>query len=146
MVINSLTNIAKLLQTLPLSLLTLSTMSSMNADQAISLAHQLIAKLYLEPYNSMIKPFAYISAPSSVNAFPIRWSTERSSWSTEAPWLKRQKDGLLDTVKEFTLRMSISASFHQSSIRDRSLWIVSNFGEESRLGLDLFHRSWLPTW
>ena len=51
--------------------------------------------------------------------------------------MKRQEDGWLDTVKELTLRKSTLASFHQSSIGDRFLLIVSNLNRrKSRLGLD----------
>ena len=50
--------------------------------------------------------------------------------------MKRQEDDWLDAVREPTLRMSTSASFHQSSIGDQSLSIVRDPGKESRLGLD----------
>ena len=55
------------------------------ADQAVSLAHQLIAKLYLKTYESLIKPFACVSAHSSANGFPIRWLSKINSWSPEGP-------------------------------------------------------------
>ena len=136
-IINLLTDVPRLLQTLPLPSSTLSTMSSMNANQAIPLVHQLIAKLHLKPYESLIKPLTCVSTYSSANAFPIRWLSEKSFWSTEGPWVKRQEDGWLDAVRKPIPRMSTSAFFYQSSIGGRSLLIVSNLnGRESRLGLD----------
>ena len=111
--------------------------SSMSADEAVLLAHQLIAKLHLKPYKSLIKPLACISIHSSANVFPIRWMSERSFQLPEGLWVKRQEDGWLDKVKEPTLRMLTSASFHQSSIGSQSFLIISNLNEgEFRLGLD----------
>ena len=43
----------------------------MNADQVVLLTHQLIAKLYLKSYESLIKRLACISAHSNINAFLI---------------------------------------------------------------------------
>ena len=136
-IINLLTDVARLLHPLPLSSLTLSKRSSMSADQAVLLAYQLIAKLNFKPYESLIKPLACVSTHSSANAFQIRSLSERSSWSPERPWVKRQEDGWLHAVRESTFRMSTWASFHQFSIGGRSFLIVSNLNKrESRLGLD----------
>ena len=55
----------------------------MSADHAVLLAHQLIAKLHLQPYESLIKLFACISTHSNDNAFLIRCLSEKSSWSLE---------------------------------------------------------------
>ena len=136
MVINLLTDVARLLQTLPLSSSTLSTKSSIIAYQAVSLAHQLIPKLYLKLYKNLINPLACISTYSSGNVFPIWYLSEKSSWSREGPWVKRQKNGWLDAVKKPTLKTLTSAFFHQSSIEDRSFSIMRDLGQESRLGLD----------
>ena len=89
-----------------------------------------------QTYESLIKLLACISTHSSANAFPIRWLSERSSWSPEGPWVKRQEDAWLDAVREPIFSTSTSAFFHWSSIRGRSLSIVRDFGGESRLGLD----------
>ena len=57
----------------------------MSADHAIPLAHQIIGKLHLKSYESLIKPFACISTHSSANAFPIQWLSEKSFRSPEGP-------------------------------------------------------------
>ena len=57
----------------------------MSTDQAVPLAHQLIAKLHLKFYKNLIKPLAYILTHSSANAFPIWWLSEKSFWSPEEP-------------------------------------------------------------
>ena len=122
---------------MPLSLLTLSTRSFMKADHTVPLAYQLIAKLQLKLYKSLIKSLAYVSTHSSANAFAIRWLSERSSWLPEGLWVKQQEDGWLDAVREPTFSTSKSAFFYQSFIRDRSFLIVSNLNRrEFRLGLD----------
>ena len=87
----------------------LSTKSSMSADQTVLLAYQLIAKLHLKPYESLTKPFVCVSTHSSANAFPIWWSSEKSSWSSEEPWVKRKEDGWLDAVRKPIVRTSTSA-------------------------------------
>ena len=97
---------------------------------------RIIAKLYFKPYKSLIKPLACVSAHSSANAFPIRWLSEKSSPLPEKTWVKQQKDGWLDAVRKHTLRTSTSASFHWSSIANRSFSIVHDPEEKSRLGLD----------
>ena len=89
-----------------------------------------------QTYKSLIKLLACVSSYSSGNAFAIKWLSDRSSRSLEGPWVKRQEDGWLDVVREPTLRTSISASFHWSSIRGQSFSIVRNPGGESKLGLD----------
>ena len=120
-------------QTLLLSLLTLSTRSFIGADQAASAHIETPSQIY----ESLIKPLACaissyqcqcLSASNGVAKVNPRHRGE--------PWVKRQEDGWLDAVREPTLRTSISASFHWSSIGDRSLLIVRNPREESRLGLD----------
>ena len=136
MVINSLTNIAKLLQTLPLFTSMLFIRSFMSTDQVVLLAHQLIAKLHLKIYKSLIKPLACVSAHISANAFPIWWLSKINSRSPKALSVKRQKDGWLDTIKEPTLRTSILASFYQSSIADWFLLILRDPEKKFRLGLD----------
>ena len=96
----------------------LSTRNSINADQAVPLVHQLIAKL---PYESLIKPLDWVSTHSNTNAFPIRWLSEESSRLPEGPWVKRQEDGWLDAVREPTLKISILAFFYWFSIKGWSL-------------------------
>ena len=44
----------------------------MSANHAVPLSHQLIVKLYLKPYESLIKLLACILTYSSANAFSIR--------------------------------------------------------------------------
>ena len=88
----------------------------MIANHAIPLAYQLIAKLHLKPSESLIKLLACISTNSSTNAFPIKWLSEKSSWSTKGLKLKQQEDDWLDKVKESILRTSTSAFFHRPSI------------------------------
>ena len=87
-------------------------------------------------YENLIKPLACVSTHSSANAFPIWWLSERSFWSPERPWVKRQEDGWLDAVREPIFRTSTSTSFYWSSIGGRSLSIVRNPEGKSRLGLD----------
>ena len=86
---------------------------------------------------SLIKPLACVLFHSSTNAFPIRWLSEKTSRSREGPWVKRQKDGWLDAVRETTLRTSTSVFFYRLSIGVQSFSIVSDLNErESRLCLD----------
>ena len=94
------------------------------------------SKTLSQTYESLIKLFACVSTPSNANAFLIRCFSERSSWSLEGPWVKRQEDGWLDAVREPIFRMSTSVSFYWSFIGGQSLLIVRNLGGESKLGLD----------
>ena len=57
----------------------------MSIDQAMLLAHQLIAKLHLKVYESLIKPLACLLAHPSANTFPIWWLSEKNSQSLEGP-------------------------------------------------------------
>ena len=54
-------------------------------DQAVLLLHQLIAKLYLKRFESLIKLLACVSAYNSANAFSIQWLSEKSSCSLKGP-------------------------------------------------------------
>ena len=66
-IINLLTDIARLLQTSLLSSSTLSTKSSISADQAVPLAHQLIAKLHLKSiraWSSLLLAYQLIVVPT----------------------------------------------------------------------------------
>ena len=95
------------------------------------------SKTLSQTYESLIKFLAYVSTHSSANAFPIRWLSEKSSWSSEELCMKWQEDSWLVAVREPTFRTSTSAFFHQSSIGDQSLLIISDLNRrESRLGLD----------
>ena len=114
-----------------LSLLTLSTRSSMSANQAISAN----SKTSSQTYKSLVKLFACISAYSSANVFPLQYNKNPFS-PPKGSWIKWQKDDWLDAVREPTIRILKLASFHWSSIGSWSFLIMCNLGGESRLGLD----------
>ena len=81
-IINTLTDVARFLQTSPLSLSTLSTRSSISADYAASLAHQLIAKLPLNPMRAWSSFSLAQLVHSNANAFLHLVAQQKSTFVT----------------------------------------------------------------
>ena len=73
-----LTDVARLLQILPLSSSTLSIRSFMNADDAVPLAHQLIAKLFFKPIR------AWLSLSLAYQLIPVLMPSRSGGWVRKA--------------------------------------------------------------